>query len=260
MRAFERRDAIIHRLHRLRKVRVADLASDFGVSEETIRRDLDKLDKEGIAKKSYGGAVLNVHTNEDPAYALRHSVNLEEKRIIAENVLGLIGDGDSLMTDTSSTAFEALRRIFEVKKNLTVITNSLVVLSEFQHSGHKLISTGGVLGALTNSFVGPTASYTIQKYNVDVALFSCKALSMTGGLSDSNEAESELKILMQGQASKVILLVDHSKFDRIAFIKLFSFDKVDYIVTDRKPSDEWLEFFRQHQVSLIYEPEQLSPA
>lgn len=255
MRAFERREAIINKLHRYRKVHVAALASEFGVSEETIRRDLDKLDKEGIAKKSHGGAVLNVHTNEDPAYSLRHSVNLEEKQTIAENVLDLINDNDSLMTDTSSTAFETLRRILEVKKDLTVITNSLVILSEFQHSGHKLISTGGVLGAQTNSFVGPTASYTIQRYNVDVALFSCKALSMTGGISDSNEAESELKILMQAQASKVVLLVDHSKFDRIAFIKLFSIDKIDYIVTDRKPTDEWLEFFHRHQVTLIYGPE-----
>lgn len=254
MRAFERREYIINKLHRYKKVHVADLAQDFGVSEETIRRDLDKLDKEGIAKKSYGGAVLNVHTNEDPAYSLRHSLHLEEKRVIADNILGLINDGDSLMTDTSSTAFEALKKITAVKQNLTIITNSLVVLSEFQHSGHKLISTGGILGAETNSFVGPTASYTIQKYNVDVALFSCKALSMTGGLSDSNEAESELKILMQQQASKVVLLVDHSKFDRIAFIKLFSIDKVDYIVTDRQPSEEWRDFFNSHQVSLVCSP------
>ncbi|SET12528.1 DeoR/GlpR family DNA-binding transcription regulator [Paenibacillus sp. NFR01] len=254
MKAFERREQIIQRLHRYKKVHVADLALEFEVSEETIRRDLEKLDKEGIAKKSYGGAILNLHTNEDPSYSLRHSLHLEEKQRIAEHALEVINDGDSIMTDTSSTAFEALKRITEVKKNLTIITNSLVVLSEFQHSGHTLISTGGVLGAQTNSFVGPNASYTIQKYNVDVALFSCKALSMTGGLSDSNEAESELKILMQQQASKVLLLADHSKFDRIAFIKLLPFDKVDYVITDRKPSAEWMEFLNQHQVSVIHEP------
>ncbi|WP_151734919.1 DeoR/GlpR family DNA-binding transcription regulator [Paenibacillus tengchongensis] len=252
MRAFERRELIINKLHKYKKVFVADLARDFEVSEETIRRDLEKLDNEGIAKKSYGGAILNVHTNEDPSYSQRHAVNLEAKRAIAANVLELIGDGDSLMTDTSSTAFEALKRITEARSNLTLITNSLVVLSEFQHSGHKLISTGGVLGAQTNSFVGPSASHTIQRYNVDVALFSCKALSMSGGLSDSNEAEAELKILMQQQASKVILLADYSKFDRIAFVKLFSFDKVDYIVTDQKPPQEWIDFLKKYQVSLIY--------
>lgn len=252
MKAFERRELIVNKLYRHKKVHVSDLAQDFDVSEETIRRDLEKLDKEGIAKKSYGGAVLNVHTNEDPAYSHRHSVNIDEKRMIASNVTGLINDGDSLMTDTSSTAFEALKKIIEVKKDLTIITNSLVVLSEFQHSGHKLISTGGVLGAKTNSFVGPTASYTVNKYNVDVALFSCKGISMTGEISDSNEAESELKILMQRQANKVILLVDHFKFDRIAFIKLFGFDKVDYIITDVKPSDEWIDFLKKFHISLIY--------
>lgn len=158
------------------------------------------------------------------------------------------------MTDTSSTVFEALRRIIEEKNNLTIITNSLVVLSEFQHSGQKLISTGGILGPETSSFVGNTASQTIRKYNVDVAIFSCKALSMTGGLSDSNEEESELKVLMQQQANKVVLLVDHSKFDRTAFIKLFSFDRVDYIVTDQKPSEEWTDFLNNYHVSLIYAP------
>jgi len=256
MKAFERRDSIINELYRNKKVHVSGLAQKFDVSEETIRRDLDKLEKEGIAKKSYGGAILNAHTNEDPPYASRHYVNIEAKRAIADNVLELINDGDSIMTDTSSSVFEALRRITEEKKDLTLLTNSLVVLSEFQHSGHKLMSTGGTLGPETSSFVGPDASRTIRKYNVDVALFSCKALSMTGGICDSNEAESELKILMQQQASKVVLLVDHSKFDRIAFIQLFSFDKVDYIVTDLKPSDEWIEFLGRHGVTLVYAPEE----
>ncbi|MEK3878844.1 DeoR/GlpR family DNA-binding transcription regulator [Paenibacillus sp. FSL H8-0122] len=252
MKAFERRDLVINELYRHKKVHVADLAQKFGVSEETIRRDLDRLDKEGIAKKNYGGAILNVHTNEDPSYSHRHQVNIEAKRMIAARLLELINDGDSVMTDTSTTAFEGLRRIVEDKKNLTIITNSLAVLSEFQHSGQKLISTGGLLGPETSSFVGPTASQTILKYNVDVAIFSCKALSMNGGLCDSNEAETELKVLMQQQASKVVLLADHSKFDRIAFIRLFSFDKVDYIVTDQRPSEEWIEFLAKYQVSLLY--------
>ncbi|ASA19928.1 DeoR/GlpR family DNA-binding transcription regulator [Paenibacillus donghaensis] len=252
MKAFERRDLIINELYRHKKVHVADLAQKFNVSEETIRRDLDKLDKEGLAKKNYGGAILNAQTNEDPSYSSRHQVNIQAKRSIASLVLELINDGDSLMTDTSSTAFEALRTIIEHRSKLTVITNSLVVLSEFQHAGQTLISTGGILGPETSSFVGRNASQTIQKYHVDVAIFSCKALSMNAGLCDSNEGESELKVLMQQQANKVILLVDHSKFDRIAFIKLFSFDKVDYIVTDQKPSEEWIEFLGNYQVSLIY--------
>lgn len=156
MKAFERRDLIINELYRQKKVHVAQLAQKFNVSEETIRRDLDKLDKEGLAKKNYGGAILNAHTNEDPPYVSRHQVNIEAKRTIADHVLQLINDGDSLVTDTSSTVFEALRRIIEEKNNLTIITNSLVVLSEFQHSGQKLISTGGILGPETSSFVGHT--------------------------------------------------------------------------------------------------------
>lgn len=252
MKAFERRDWIVTELYRSKKVHVAALAQRFGVSEETIRRDLDKLEKDGVAKKNYGGAVLGARTAEDPPYASRHYANIEAKRAIAARTLGLVEDGDSIMTDTSSTAFEALRLLVEEKKGLTIITNSLVALSEFQRSGHKLIATGGTLGPETSSLVGPDAERTVSKYNVDVLLFSCKALSMAGGICDSNEAESDLKEKMRRQANKAVLLADHSKFDRIALIKLFGFGEVDYIVSDKRPSDEWTAFLEQQGVSLLH--------
>jgi len=257
MKAQQRRERIINELYRNKKVQVSALAQEFGVSEETVRRDLDKLEKEGVAQKNYGGAVLSAPTNRDPSYASRHDLNLEAKRIIAGYALDLIHDGDSIMADTSSTAFETLRMLAERRENLTLITNSLVALSAFQQSGHRLIGTGGTLGASTSSFVGPDASRTIERYNADVALLGCKALSMNGGICDSNEAESELKLLMRRQANKTILLADHSKFDRLAFIRLFDFGEIDFVVTDRKPAEEWSGFLQGKGVTLIYgnEPE-----
>ncbi len=251
MKAEQRREWIVNELYRNKKVQVSALAQTFGVSEETVRRDLDKLEKEGVAQKNYGGAVLSAPTNRDPSYASRHDLNLEAKRIIAEQVLDLIHDGDSIMADTSSTAFEALRMAAERRDNLTLITNSLVALSALQQSGHRLIGTGGTLGASTSSFVGPDAARTIERYNADVALLGCKALSMNGGICDSNEAESELKLLMRRQANKVILAADHSKFDRLAFIRLFDFGDIDFVVTDRPPAEEWTSFLRGRGVTLV---------
>lgn len=256
MKAEQRREWIINELYRNKKVQVSALAQTFGVSEETVRRDLDKLDKEGIAQKNYGGAVLSAPVNRDPSYASRHDLNLEAKRRIAEQVLGLVHDGDSVMADTSSTAFEALRLLTERKSNLTLITNSLVALSAFQQSGHRLIGTGGTLGASTSSFVGPDAARTIERYNADVTLLGCKALSMHGGICDSNEAESELKLLMRRQANKTILLADRSKFDRLAFIRLFDFGQIDFVVTDRQPPEEWGEFLRGRGVTLVCRSEE----
>ncbi|MDO3413377.1 DeoR/GlpR family DNA-binding transcription regulator [Saccharibacillus sp. CPCC 101409] len=251
MKAQDRREWIVNELYRNKKVQVSALAQTFGVSEETVRRDLDKLEKEGLAQKNYGGAVLNAPVNRDPSYASRHDLNLDAKRRIAEHVLALVQSGDSVMADTSSTAFEALRLLTERREGLTLITNSLVALSAFQQSGHRLIGTGGTLGASTSSFVGPDAARTIERYNADVALLGCKALSMHGGICDSNEAEAELKLLMRRQANKVILLADHSKFDRLAFIRLFDFGEIDFVVTDRKPAEEWTEFLRGRGVTVV---------
>jgi len=252
MLGFERREKIIEFLRRDQKVFVAALSSLFEVTEETIRRDLEKLEKEGIVTRTYGGAVLNIHTNEDLSYQTRHTTNLPEKNEIARKLARLVSDGDTLMADPSSTAFEALRELGNTKKNLTVITNSSIIFAEYAKLGHTVISTGGTLRPHSNSLVGAVANETASKYVVDTALFSCKGLSAEYGVTDSNEPESELKKVMLKQARRTVLLADHTKFDKVAFVKLFDLSAVDYLVTDRRPSDEWMERLERSGVEVIY--------
>ncbi|KHD85889.1 DeoR/GlpR family DNA-binding transcription regulator [Heyndrickxia ginsengihumi] len=252
MLAFERREKILNILYKEKKVHVGNLATEFNVTEETIRRDLEKLEKDGIVTRTYGGAVLNLHTNEDLPYQTRNTANIDEKRYIASKIDSLVLDGNTLMADASSTVFEALKELSSTKEGLTVLTNSVTALSEFTQTKMNIISTGGLLRKRSGSLVGSIAENTVQNYNVDAAIISCKGISLTHGITESNENESELKKQMIQQASKVILLVDHTKFNKIAFIKFIDMSKVDFLVTDKKPSEEWLAYLEQNNIEVIF--------
>ncbi|AKP45684.1 MULTISPECIES: DeoR/GlpR family DNA-binding transcription regulator [Bacillus] len=252
MLPFERREKILNTLYREKKVYVSNLANEFNVTEETIRRDLEKLEKEGIVTRTYGGAVLNIHTNEDLPYHTRNTTNIEEKRKIASKIHSLISDGDTLMADASSTVFEALKELNNTKEGLTVLTNSVESLREFTQSKLNIISTGGLLRKQSGSLVGSIAENTVRNYNVDVVLLSCKGISLTHGITESNENESDLKKHMIRQANKVILLVDHTKFDKIAFVKFLDISDIDFLITDTKPREEWLTFLEQNHIEVIY--------
>ncbi|MNP26531.1 HTH-type transcriptional repressor GlcR [compost metagenome] len=155
------------------------------------------------------------------------------------------------MVDPSSTAFEFLKLLGN-KNNLTVITNSIHILHEFANSNMEIISTGGSLRYRSLSLVGPIAHETIQRYNVDTAVISCKGIDLDKGLTDSNEPECELKKYMLRQADKVILLADHTKFDKTAFTKLVELNRIDYLITNRKPSEAWVKTLIEHNIELLY--------
>jgi DeoR/GlpR family transcriptional regulator of sugar metabolism len=252
MLAFERREKILYELQINKKVFVGDLARQFKVSPETIRRDLEKLEQDGIVTKSYGGARLNSHTNEDLPYKTRHAANLKAKIRISRHISALIGENTTIMADSGSTVFEALKELGRAKSHITVITNSVMALTELSSSELTMISTGGNLRKHSGSLVGSTAAAAIRRYNVDVAVLSCKALSMQNGITDSNQPESDIKTVMVQQAAKVILLADQTKFNETAFIRLFPFKNIDCLVTDKKPDKKWLRFLGENNVRVIF--------
>ena len=139
----ERRQAIMDRVLATSRVVVGELSAEFGVSEETIRRDLEWLEQEGVAMRTYGGAVLKHSDQAPPPYATRKNTNVEGKVAIARLLAGMLQNGDTLMVDESSTALFAVRAVRHLKE-LTLITNSLNILQEVssQDSWH-IISTGG---------------------------------------------------------------------------------------------------------------------
>ena len=252
MLAIERRREILARLTANGKVIVAELAKDFEVTEETIRRDLDKLDKEGLASKTYGGAVSKHNASVDLPYNIREGVNVAQKQQIAQLIADLIEDGQRVMIDSSSTALYAIKKIKE-KSNLTIITNSVKVLLELADKPDwTVLSTGGILKKNALALMGSSAEKMINSYHVDIAICSCKGLDMELGVTDSNENDSLIKQAMFHSAEKRILALDSEKFDKKSFVKVCDFSDVDLIVTDTAPTEKWIGFCEEKNINLVY--------
>ncbi|OOM60026.1 HTH-type transcriptional repressor GlcR [Clostridium beijerinckii] len=147
--------------------------------------------------------------------------------------------------------FEALKLIRN-RNDVTVITNSVEVLQELNQSDLNIISTGGGLDQRTLSLQGPITQNAIKNYNVDIAFVSCKGMDINKGILDSNETEAEIKRSMIKQSNKVILLVDHSKYDKTSFVKLFDYEDIDYLITDIEPNEEWINLLHTNNVEVIY--------
>lgn len=252
MLAIERKKLILEQLQRDKKVIVADLAKVFDVTEETIRRDLEKLEREGFAQKIYGGAVLKESFNVDLPYAVRKRSNVTDKQYIAGLIADMIQDGDSIMLDASSTALFVAQNI-KSKKNITIITNSVEIVCEIaDRNSWKVISTGGTLKEGALALVGSQAIKTINNYHVDIAVFSCKGISSDCGLTDSNENDAEIKKAIISSAHRKILAVDHSKFDIVSFVDIAALKDIDLVVTDRKPDENWVDVFEKERIEIIY--------
>lgn len=251
MLALERRNIIIERLNADGKVVVATLSQEFGVTEETIRRDIEKLSNEGLAIKTYGGAVSNVsQSSSELPYNVRKKSNVDLKQKIAETVATLIKDGDRIMLDASSTAIFVARQI-KSKKNITVITNSVEILFELaDKTGWTILSTGGSLREGAFSLFGSAAEKMIRDHYVDYAICSAKGVDSRMGISDSNEKDAEMKKAIFNAASTRILALDSTKFDKISFIKVCDFKDIDILVTDKDPGESWRKRLAENGVTL----------
>ena len=244
MLAAERRNQILEKLQTEKKVVVSELSQLYGVSEETIRRDLEKLEKEGYATKSYGGAVLNENVGIELPFNERKNQNIVGKQKMAEIAASLVEEGEHIFLDASTTAVFVAKALKE-KKNLTVITNSVEILLELSDvSGWNIISTGGLLEERYLAFFGSRTDEVIRSYYVDKVIFSCKALDSRLGMMESQEAIASTKKTMIGSGRKNILVAENRKFGRSSFSVVGHLHDVNVVITDRKPDEQWLRLFK----------------
>ncbi len=252
MLAIERRNSILEKLQSEKRVVVSELSTQYGVSEETIRRDLEKLENDGLVIKSYGGAVLNEHSVFDLPFNVRKNKQIVEKQQIAELLAKIVRDGEAIMLDASSTSVYIAKKLKE-KKKLTVITNSVEVLVElYDMSEWNVISTGGVSRQKSFALVGAHTDELISSYHVDKAIISCKGLDIEGGFTDADELNANCKRRMLRAAKERILTVDSSKFGEVAFKKIAEWADITTIVTDQKPKKIYLDEFAMQGITCIY--------
>ncbi|MBQ8305701.1 MAG: DeoR/GlpR transcriptional regulator [Blautia sp.] len=252
MLALERKNLILAKLQEEKSVVVSELSQLFDVSEETIRRDLDKLEREGFATKSYGGAVINDTIGIDLPFNIRKNQNVAGKQKMAEIAASLVNDGDHVFLDASTTAVFVARALKE-KERLTVVTNSVEILLELSDvTGWRIISTGGIVREGYLAFVGPQAEDAIRSYYVDKAIFSCKSLDLERGLMESKDSIASVKETMMACSRRNILVVDSTKFDQTAFSVWGDLKNVDTVVTDLRPDEAWLRRFEETGSSCLF--------
>ncbi|MDY2725236.1 DeoR/GlpR family DNA-binding transcription regulator [Anaerostipes faecalis] len=251
MAAKDRLNMIRQQLKADKKVTVSNLSRTYQVTEETIRRDLEKLEAEGFLTRTFGGAVYNQSVQkENVHFYKRAAMNIEEKKKIASASFDFLKDKNTLATDSSTTVMEAVKLLKD--KDLTILSASTEIFRELGDTNIRIISTGGMFNKKTLSLQGQVAKDTVQRYHVNIALISCKGLDLEKGVTDTNESEAEVKKCMIRQAEEVALLVDHTKFGRTAFAHLLDFEDIDYLVTDERPDDEWIQLCREKNIQLIY--------
>lgn len=252
MLAIERKNEILAKLRLEQRVLVSELSAHYGVTEETIRRDLEKLEQEGFAIKTYGGAILGNSTKMDLSYKIRNNTNVDAKRTIAELISGIIDDGDHIMLDDSSTSLYIAKHL-KVKKNLTVITNSVEILTELADADTwNIMSTGGRLKPESLALVGHTAEQMIRNYHVDKAIISCKGLDLEHGVTDSSEFHALTKKAMISSARNTILAADSSKFNKTSFIQIAGLSAINTIITEKRPDSSWIDALDTKNIKLLH--------
>jgi DeoR/GlpR family transcriptional regulator of sugar metabolism len=214
MLAEARRAAIAALLRDTGAVSVTEVESRFGVSPMTARRDLAELARQGIARRTHGGAVLPSISAHEDSFSQRVEVATEAKARLAEAAVATVNPGETVFLDSSSTAYFVARRIVELGIPATLITNGLPVMDAVaaaEAPNLKLIGVGGTLRPLTRSYVGPYAVHTVLGHFADRMFLSVKGVTDDGMLTDADELEAEVKRAMIAQSREPVLLLDDSK-------------------------------------------------
>ncbi|MGE5551095.1 MAG: DeoR/GlpR family DNA-binding transcription regulator [Bacteroidota bacterium] len=220
-------------------VDVGNLSKRLKVTAKTIRQDLDRLEEIGLLERVHGGAVLKQNGNGIYPIQQRKGRNLAEKVRIAETALAQVEEGETVILDGGSTNLELAKRLGE--KRIVAVTNDLLIALELMHKENvTLYVTGGKLrreGVFT--LLGREAERTVSKYNANKLFLGTSALDFRQGLMVLSEDEAEIKKAMIASATKVIAMVDYSKFHKLAFVSFASLKDVDLLITDSRipPAD-----------------------
>jgi DeoR family fructose operon transcriptional repressor len=229
------------------EVKITSLGTQFAVTEMTIRRDLEKLEQIGYARRTFGGAILI-----DKDIALRERVDImkEEKVRIGKKAAELVLPGESIFIDAGTTTVQMVR-FLKPDSNITVVTNALNVAGELQEKGITTIVIGGNLIETTFSLAGPIAAATLSGMAFDRVFLGATGCTGQHGFSNSNMHEAEIKKIAVKQAGEVNVMLDHTKFGAKQLVSFASLKQVQRIITDRLPNEELMIDCTANDVSIV---------
>lgn len=228
----ERREQIIELLRQQDEITVEDLSRRMGVSEVTIRKDLQGLEEQGVLTRVRGGAVFSGRGRLELRFAARQQLALEAKRRIARRAVRYVKPGGSIFLDASTTVFQ-MTSFLRDQRDLTVVTNGLHPALELSFAPHvTTLVIGGVLRQRSSSLVDALSPELLRRLHVDVAFLSGRGFTPEAGLTESDIRETQLKRELALSARQVVVLLDHTKFGQVYLNSILLPKEIGRLVTD----------------------------
>ncbi|MGM8851691.1 DeoR/GlpR family transcriptional regulator [Salinicola halophyticus] len=245
----ERHEAIVELVKRQGYASIEQLAKDFDVTPQTVRRDLNQLAEEGIVKRVHGGAGLESSTV-NTAYHTRKTLNLDAKRRIAEMLAAQIPDSSSLFINIG-TSNEFIAEALCQHSGLEVITNNLNVAAILQHkTDFNVIVAGGQVRSRDGGIIGEATIDFINQFKVDYGIIGISGIDGDGSLLEFDYQEVRVAQAILRNSRQVFLAADHSKFHRNAVVRQGNLSQINAFFTDRQPPDVLCRLMREHDVAL----------
>ena len=259
MSRYQRWNALLDLLSGDGQLSVAEAARALGVSEATIRRDLDQLARQQLVTRTRGGAMAG-HVSYDLPLRYKTARHAPDKQRIGRAAAALIAPGATVALNGGTTTSEVARALATRPDlqdgtgapTITVVTNAMNIANELAVRQHvKIVVTGGVTRGQSYELIGPLASLVLAELTLDWAILGVDALDPRVGATAHHEGEASINHLMAARAEQVMIVADSSKLGRRAFARVCAVDEIGVIVTDRDASPDVLAAFTERGIRVV---------
>ncbi len=231
MLAVDRRHRILERVAEEQTIHIAALASELGVSEMTIRRDISRLERDGFLRRTYGGATAHITRSMELLFNARALQHARAKRLIGMHLAETLPPALSMFIGMGSTT-EQFAMFLPPRDDQLVITGSLPVASLLGTRRGRVVVLGGSVLTDELACVGPIAAATVRRYNAEVAVLGAAGLSVSKGITELDDSAAEIQRLMIEQGERLVILADGSKLGACAMASVAPLTDIDLLVTD----------------------------
>lgn len=246
-----RKKYILNHLDKAESIKIQDIVKKFSISEITARRDLSTLETRGMLVRTHGGAIKSEITNGMFGFDKKSIQNRDNKIEICRFAASFIEDNDTIYIDCGTTTYY-LSRFLTKFQNLRIITNSLPVVSELlPFSNIMVYLIGGELDNSRKALYGPMTDNLISRYKADKAFIGAGGVSLTYGLSSSDEKGASVTVKMAEAAQKVFLLCDSSKIEKDSYFTYSSLSLISYLITDKNIDPKLIDLYKNNKVNLV---------
>ncbi|MGB9763333.1 MAG: DeoR/GlpR family DNA-binding transcription regulator [Minisyncoccia bacterium] len=226
----------------------------IGVSEATIRRDLEELAKRGLIRRVFGGAVKIDSIDVELSFKEKMKINISEKKSIALYAANLVKNGERIFLESGTTVYYMIKNL-KNKKDISVVTNCLNVANEIlKLQGINLTLVGGELREKTYNLIGPLTELVLRNICLDKAFIGVDGIDLAHELTSFNLDEANAMKIVIDNAKETYVLADNTKFEKFAHFKISSFEKITTIITDSGLDKNIVEKYKQKGIRLLIVP------